>query len=210
MSDDSSLDDFTLENYNKTLEPKSLRLTEKLDEGGVQTGFILQEIKTGDTWFEIFNSDLVAAAHLTEAFIQGGKVAVIKCQQDIQEFLASMKAINEEDSAPDDTAKATACGKWLRKQAGLKFLDEVSAYLAEKSGGSIVEFVDPKTNLVSHALVDKAGKHEWIIPHEDKAVAALVVEALLGGFKEGQALANFQMNKLQPTITIEDAGGKLN
>ena len=201
---------FTLDEYNETLEPKSLRLTEKLDESGVQTGFILQEIKSGDPWFEIFNSNLVAAAHLTEAFLRGGETAVVKFNEEVQQFLASVREENEEDVSPDDLAKATACGKWLRKQHGLKFLDEVSAYLAKKSGGSIVEFIDPKTSLVSHALVDKAGKHEWIIPHEDKAVAALVVEALLGGFKEGQALANFQMNKLQPTITIEDAGGKLN
>lgn len=194
------LDDLTLQDYNKTLEPRSLKLIERLADNGAQIGFLLQRTDSGDIWFGILHNELDIAILQSEAFIQGGQRAVINRHEEIQEFLASIQEENKEDIAPDDLAKATAYRQWLRKQDGLKLLDEVSAYIAENGGASIVEFVDPKTNLISHAFADRNGKREWIIPHEDKAVAALVVEALIGGFREGHVLANFQMYQPQPTI----------
>ena len=210
MSDDRPLDDFTLEDYNEVIAPNLLRLTKKLDEGGNHTGFILQSTETASNWVEIADNNLYRASLQANAFIRGVEMAYDKFTKEVRAFLAAVQEENEEDVSPDDLAKATACGKWLRKQHGLKFLDEVSAYLAKKSGGGIVEFIDPKTSLVSHAFVDKTGKHEWIIPHEDKFVAALVVKALLGGFREGHVLANFQMHQIEPTKTLEEDGGKLN
>ena len=200
MSDESPIDELTLEDYNKILQPRKLRLIEKQGDDGIHSGFLLQQTGSGDTWLDIFSNNLSIAVLQTESFIRGGQIAVVRCQEDIQEFLSSVQEKNGEDIAPDDLAKATAYRQWLRKQDGLKFLDEISANLAKKSGGSIVEFVDPKTNLISHAFADRNGKHEWIIPHEDKVVAALVVDALIGGFREGTVLANFQMNQPQPTI----------
>ena len=211
MSDINSLEDITLEDYNKALKPWLFRLVEKMDESGAQNGFLLQATRSGDTWLEIFHNDLNIAIIQTEAFIQGGQIAVVRCQENIQEFLASAQEENGGDAAPDDPAKATAFFEWQRRQNSLKFFEAGSEQLKQARWPLEVQrLVDPKTSLVSYALVDKTGYHVWTIQHGDRAVVGLVLAALTKGVIEGEYLATQQMNQLQPARTLEEDGGKLN
>ena len=211
MSKKHPLDDLTLEDYNKTLEPRSLQLIERLADNGVQIGFLLQRTDSGDIWFGILHNELDIAILQSEAFIQGGQRAVVRCQEEIQEFLASVQDENKEDIAPDDPAKATAFFEWRRRRDSLKMCDVLSEKLKQARWPIEIErLVDPETSLVSYALVDKTGYHVWTIPHADQAVVGLVLTALTKGVIEGEYLATQQMNLLEPTKTLDDEVDRLN
>lgn len=200
---------YTLDDFNETIERYSLKLVEKVDETGTNRGFILQEIETGDTWFEVFENGFYFAIELVEAFIQGMLTGEELRAEKTKKLAARDSEIEIPNSPVESLARATAYRGYRRKQVNRILLENVFERIA-KVEWEIVEFIDTETGLISHALADRAGEHIWDIPHTDIEVAGLVINALLDGLAEGENIANREMEALLAMKQIEDHGGRLN
>ena len=87
------------------------------------------------------------------------------------------------ETPQDDTPDADL-EEMRRGQERDKLYQNICAEIA-KVQWKLVEEPDPDTALTSHVLLGSNDLPMWLIPHADKGVAALVVDALLVGVALG-------------------------
>lgn len=76
-----------------------------------------------------------------------------------------------------------------------KLYENICAEIA-KVQWKLVEETDTETGLTSHVLLGDNDLPMWLIPHTDKGVAALVVDALLAGATLGEDIVKEQNREL--------------